>query len=183
MKDEVKMKRVLFGGICFCLLASGCQTMQTPQQRRQVQAREQAIAKNMEERIRRLESRVESSRSENVELAQEVQQLRADMYAVNQKLGQLGASVQSLDERQAREIKGVASTVMKSLESIERQQKQSASRSSSGTRGPGREHTVEPGHTLSAIASAYGSTVSKIKQANNLRSDTIQVGQKLFIPE
>ena len=47
----------------------------------------------------------------------------------------------------------------------------------------GREHIVEAGHTLSAIAIAYGASVKEIKRANNLSSDNIYVGQKLFIPE
>ena len=47
----------------------------------------------------------------------------------------------------------------------------------------GHEHIVESGHTLSAIALAYGSTVKAIKQANKLDSDDIFVGQKLFIPQ
>lgn len=47
----------------------------------------------------------------------------------------------------------------------------------------GREHVVETGHTLSAIALAYGASVDEIKRANNLSNDNIYVGQKLFIPE
>jgi len=42
---------------------------------------------------------------------------------------------------------------------------------------------VEAGHTLSAIAQAYGTSVDAIKKANNLKSDSIYVGQKLFIPQ
>jgi LysM repeat protein len=42
---------------------------------------------------------------------------------------------------------------------------------------------VQSGHTLSAIAQAYSTNVSAIKKANNLKSDNIYVGQKLFIPE
>ncbi|MFL2859806.1 MAG: LysM peptidoglycan-binding domain-containing protein [Pontiellaceae bacterium] len=47
----------------------------------------------------------------------------------------------------------------------------------------GREHVVETGHTLSAIALAYGASVDEIKRVNNLSNDNIYVGQKLFIPE
>ena len=50
-------------------------------------------------------------------------------------------------------------------------------------RGSGYEHVVESGHTLSAIAVAYGSTVKAIQEANQLSSDNIYIGQKLFIPE
>ena len=47
----------------------------------------------------------------------------------------------------------------------------------------GREHVVETGHTLSAIALAYGASIYEIKRVNNLSNDNIYVGQKLFIPE
>lgn len=44
------------------------------------------------------------------------------------------------------------------------------------------EHVVESGQTLSMIAKGFDTTVSKIRQANNLKSDMIRVGQKLIIP-
>lgn len=46
-----------------------------------------------------------------------------------------------------------------------------------------RYYTVKKGDTLSGIAAKYrGVTVSRIKQANNLRSNTIRPGQRLLIP-
>lgn len=47
----------------------------------------------------------------------------------------------------------------------------------------GYEHVVEKGQTLSAIAKAYKTTVDAIKKANNLKGDTVFIGQKLFIPK
>ncbi len=44
------------------------------------------------------------------------------------------------------------------------------------------EHIVESGHTLSSIAAAFGTTVAKIKAANNMKSNMLRVGQKLIIP-
>ncbi len=44
------------------------------------------------------------------------------------------------------------------------------------------EHTVSRGDTLSDLARQYDSSVSAIRQANNLRGDQINVGQKLIIP-
>ena len=56
-----------------------------------------------------------------------------------------------------------------------------AARSPSQT---GIEHVVQPGETLSVIASAYGVKLSVLVQANQLKSaDQIKVGQKLFIPD
>ena len=43
-------------------------------------------------------------------------------------------------------------------------------------------YEVQKGATLSAIATAYGVTVQDIKKANNLKSDVLQIGQKLKIP-
>lgn len=43
-------------------------------------------------------------------------------------------------------------------------------------------YVVAKGDTLSGIAHKSGTTVTALKQANNLSSDTIRVGQKLAIP-
>jgi LysM repeat protein len=88
----------------------------------------------------------------------------------------------ALDARQKKEM----ASLIKEVEALLRKSASSRPRSSgssSANRGPGREHVVESGHTLSAIAEAYGTTVKAIKKANNLKSDSIYVGQKLFIPE
>jgi LysM repeat protein len=42
-------------------------------------------------------------------------------------------------------------------------------------------HTVASGETLSAIARKYGVTVQQIKEDNNLRTDGVNVGQRLTI--
>ena len=44
-------------------------------------------------------------------------------------------------------------------------------------------HTVEKGNTLSTIAKKYNTTVSEIKKLNNLKSDNINLGQKLVVGE
>jgi len=43
-------------------------------------------------------------------------------------------------------------------------------------------HLVRSGDTLSEIARTYGVSVNSIKDANNLRSDVIQIGQRLLVP-
>jgi LysM repeat protein len=47
---------------------------------------------------------------------------------------------------------------------------------------PQRNYTVQSGDTLSRIAQRQGTTVAALRSANNLRNDTIRVGQQLVIP-
>ena len=51
-----------------------------------------------------------------------------------------------------------------------------------GLRQPTSEHTVSRGETLSQIAGRYGTSVSQLKSQNGLRSNTIQIGQRLAVP-
>lgn len=44
------------------------------------------------------------------------------------------------------------------------------------------EHTIARGETLSGIAEQYRISLARLREANNLRSDTIRVGQVLVIP-
>ncbi|MEN7973213.1 MAG: LysM peptidoglycan-binding domain-containing protein [Verrucomicrobiota bacterium] len=172
------MKTKLLLGLSIIVL-SGCETLQTPQQRREATARQQAAARHAEERAYRMQGGLESVEMENARLVQEVQQLRSEVRSCNSQISQLNSKMASLESKQAREMNELIKRVEKLLKKSVASR---PSRSSSG-RGTGREHVVEPGHTLSAIAQAYGTTVKAIKQANNLKSDSIRVGQKLFIPE
>ena len=49
--------------------------------------------------------------------------------------------------------------------------------------GPHQEYTVQSGDTLSLIAQAFNTSVGKIKEMNNLKSDNLRVGQKLNLPK
>lgn len=53
---------------------------------------------------------------------------------------------------------------------------------SSTVKATGNVYTVKKGDSLSVIAHKQGTTVSKIKAANGLKSDNIWVGQKIVIP-
>jgi len=157
---------------------SGCETLQTPQQRQQEAARQQLAARHAEERVYRVQGQVESMEAENARLMQELQQLRQAVQSYNGQIAQLNSRMSSLESKQQQEM----NALIKQVEAL--LNKAVASRPSAPpSRGAGREHIVEAGHTLSTIAQAYGSSIKAIKQANNLKSDTIYVGQKLFIPE
>lgn len=44
-------------------------------------------------------------------------------------------------------------------------------------------YKVKQGDTISAVAQKYGTTVAKLKTANKLQLNTVQVGQTLIVPE
>ena len=173
------MKYIILLSFTSIMLLTGCETLQTPQQRQQAAAREQAAARHAEERVHRVQGQVESVEMENARLIQEMQQLREEVRSFNSKISQLNGQMSSLEAKQAREMQ----ELIKRVEGLLKKSVASRPSSSKPSRGSGREHVVESGHTLSAIADAYGTTIKAIKQANNLSSDKIYVGQKLFIPE
>ena len=58
------------------------------------------------------------------------------------------------------------------------------SNSKSGSKQPAatvKTHTVKKGETLSSISKKYGCSVNDLKKWNNLKSNTVKVGQKLKI--
>ena len=48
--------------------------------------------------------------------------------------------------------------------------------------GPHKEYVVQSGDTLSLISQAFGTTIRKIKEMNNMKGDGLRVGQKRRIP-
>lgn len=57
-----------------------------------------------------------------------------------------------------------------------------AKSSKSKSKSSSARHTVKKGDTLSSIARRYGTSVSKIKAANGLKSDMIRDGRTLVVP-
>nr|WP_242597358.1 LysM peptidoglycan-binding domain-containing protein [Desemzia sp. C1] len=64
---------------------------------------------------------------------------------------------------------------------VKEETKPSAGTPSNNTGSTATQHTVKAGNILSGLAKQYGTTVANLKSVNNLKSDTIYVGQKLVI--
>lgn len=173
----MKVKMVVLSLVSVVVL-SGCQTMQSTNQRT-TQAQNTNITRYVTELERRTNSRLEAMSSENSRLQQQVQQLSAELRSSNSQIAQLSSSLTALEAKYKREMEQLVAEVNNRL----RQVNQTPSGGGGRTQVSGRVHTVESGHTLSTIAQAYGSTVKAIKDANNLKSDVIIVGQKLVIPD
>ncbi|MCF7849796.1 MAG: LysM peptidoglycan-binding domain-containing protein [Kiritimatiellales bacterium] len=177
------MKLRLLLGLGMLSVLSGCETyLYTPQQRTQDSMRMQATSQVMEERMRRVEGRSEAAEMENARLAKEIEQLRADLRTQYASLSKIASSMQTLEQKQARDKQDIINQISGRLETLLKKQA-AAAPPPRASRGSGYEHTVSSGETLSAIAQAYGTTITAIKRVNKLSSDNIRIGQKLFIPE
>lgn len=160
-------------------------------------AQDRSAARYYEELIGNLTNQVKLLQDENAALASKVGELERKTAAVrveNQSLKQELASLRKLIAADAAERDRQLKSLSLQLEKIAKMplpapkaESPRASSSAAAAASPSRparyeEYTVQPGATLSAIARAYGTKVSEIKKANNLKSDFLRAGQKLLIP-
>lgn len=146
-------------------------------------AQQQADYDRMQEDMQRLNEKLGGIQLEQQNLAREIEGLRKapreDLVTKN-RLDTLDRQVQALAAGREADRKQIVSDLSHKVAAIV------GTSSSSGRGGGGAEtgyeHVVESGQTLSTIAAAYKVSVSSIKKANNLKSDIVRVGQKLFIP-
>ena len=138
---------------------------------------------------------------------QDVVALRSELAALRQRVatleGQLAKVPSAISTAVASEHQSIVSDVNKAIaasdaktEKAIRQAVQQAARSGGGSTGGGRasssgptgsgnyyEYVVKSGDSLSAIASAFGSSVSEIMRENNIKdASKIRVDQVLYIP-
>lgn len=81
-------------------------------------------------------------------------------------------------------VSGTSSSSKTSRKSSAKPRSKSVAKSSKSSpkRSSSKSYTVKKNDTLGAIAKRNGTTVSAIKRANGLKSDLIQIDQKLSIP-
>ena len=81
-----------------------------------------------------------------------------------------------------RKMNGLRSDVIKIGQILTVRPQESRPTSGGSPSSQGGIHTVRSGDTLYGLARRYGTSVSQIQQANNLRSTTLRVGQRLQMP-
>ena len=177
------------------LFLAGCETFYqnsryADESRREAVRVEMARQQQLRE-VDMLKAKVESSdlhlqqlytRIDRLEAAQrEAGNTAAETAALRRDIDQLRAERESLKREVVDELRREMAKLL-AAQSAAAAPRGGSSRGSS-SRQSGWEHKVQPGQTLSQIAVEYKVPVARIKEANDLKSDVIRVGQVLFIPD
>lgn len=137
-----------------------------------------AANKTLVEQNRALRKRVETLRARLGTLAEENKRHENSLRELREQLRAERAARETMGERL---VETVSAEVERLLQQVSGDNTGSGGASSSNLPIRG-QYTVQTGDTLSAIATAFDTTVAKLKQANNLSSDIIRTGQVLDIP-
>ncbi|MBI9020386.1 MAG: LysM peptidoglycan-binding domain-containing protein [Verrucomicrobia bacterium] len=165
------MKKTLFTTLIATLLLSGCQT---PYQSRTTQTRQTQDQLIAQEQQRRMAGRLET-------LEMEIGRISRELDGLRRNLDTRCAAIELKSEEDKREL---ITRLTAQLEKLLVKAAPPAAAPVSGGTAYGIEHVVQPGETLSTIATAYGASVKKLIEVNLIKdANRLSVGQKLFIPE
>ena len=193
------MKNFITLTISVILFATGCEHTRRPTYTpvRTTDPNVKAAIKQHDEQIAKLTFQFNQILESNKTLVGHINRLNKEIAGLERKIGLLEQSNTTLTNQLKAEQLARKSDIEKLLKEVAKQiaaalnrrtGTSSTSTSSGSNKGPvGKgefyEYTVQQGATLGAIARAYKVSVSDIKKANNLKSDMIRVGQKLYIPK
>lgn len=163
-------------------LGSGCTTIYG-ETGMEEEARAEMEMVNLKAQVDRLQTRVSEMDEERQELHRRLDALEGSMQTVQRdsqdRIRTLESTMATYDSTRQRDRDAVVDQLSKKMAEMVKPAPGGATRVAEGY-----EHVVQPGETLSAIASAYGVKSSTIIQVNNLKNpDNLRAGQKLFIPE
>lgn len=148
-------------------------------------AQQQADLDRMREDVQRIKEKLNGIELEQQNLERDIGALKGaprEDTVVRNRIDMLERQVQSLASARETDRKQIVSQVASIVGSTGSSGSGRASGRSGGSQ-TGYEHVVEAGQTLDAIAAAYKVSPATIRKANNLKSSSLRVGQKLFIPK
>lgn len=172
------------------LLLAGCNSTQIKQE----QAAQREDIRELQDKIGKLQTDIVSVQSENDDLKSQVANLKEDLQASRETnttyrkdIARLDELIKKLDTAREQDRKIIVDEVSSEIGRLSKKI-QASTPPPAAPEGheiieEGLEHEVSKGETLLAIAKAYGVTMKQIREANNLKSDTLKTGQKLFIPK
>lgn len=160
-----------------------------------MQARHREDLHLLQEQIRMTQGRLEGIEIELQRLAADLDAVRrlattasdSSMRMAQSKLQELEGRIARLDAARESDRQAIVDDLSRRMADVLKRAAPASARAAPVRRSgavSGYEHTVQPNETLSAIAAAYGVSMSVIAQENNITDPAkIRVGQKLFIPE
>jgi LysM repeat protein len=177
--------------LALALASAGCVTLDEGP-KRATQEREDVL--RLEEKINRLNGRLEAIEIEHRQVLLQLDQVRrasatasADQNAaLKTRLDDLDRRIQALDAAREADKQQIAEAITKKLLPYLSQPSATPSRATAPkpSGGTGGEHEVQSGETLSKIAATYGITVSELMAANGIENaNMVRQGQKLVIPK
>ena len=190
----MKKYLIVFPTLAVMTLMTACETMNSRSSNQFASANQDVI--NLQNDVALLKRQMAAIRKNNTEAARQISSLQTQVSYVNEQNQLQNKNIVALNQalkseraqRQAamdKVVETVADQTAKTVNSMTQRTPPPAATNSSGGLQAGAyyKHKVESGQTLSAIARAYKVSVMDIKQANNLKSDIIRVGQVLHIPK
>ena len=106
--------------------------------------------------------------------------IRQELDALKQSIAELRREMQSMRGEIVKDLSGKMVQIQKQMQPAPAPRQAEAKKV---VIGPHQEYVVQSGDTLSLIAQAFGTSVSKIKEMNGLKNDNLRVGQKLNLPK
>ena len=194
----MNLQRIHFRSIscvCFAVLLSGCGTFEGWTGSGSSNASQTSSEYSyLEEQVRVLNAKVAGLEQSNANLQRDLNETQAKLNQLQAAAGgqasatevqQLRAQVQAMEAQREKDKQVILDQVAKEIAGVAATKRARATTepTAAATNDVGYEHIVKQGQTLTDIARAYGVTIAAIKKANNLNSDMLHIGQKLFIPK
>jgi LysM repeat protein len=193
----MKIEKIIYFAVVSCALSAFAQSdARTAYQQRQAVQEVMRLSSQFDQLHSGMESL--SARMDRLENSNSAGDVRAEISALRSELNSIKRRQDAMRGEIVAEIsKKMADLIAKSRPAPQpaaptttsrgrsKQQSRNSdadSGAAGGPTGPYFEHTVEPGETLSYIAKECKTTIKKIKQYNNMKSDTLRVGQIIKIP-
>ena len=169
MKKSLTMAVALAATMAFAQGKDDFMRQQAMAEVQRVSGQIDVLQNNFDDLARRV-SKLESGGGETRALRQEIDSLRSTVAELRRQMeSQRGEIVKDISGRIAKMQPPPApekKTVKKKV-----------------VTGPHYEYTVQSGDSLFIIAKAFNTSVSKIREMNNLKSDSLRVGQKINVPK
>ena len=175
MREMLKMKMTVAAMAAFCAAGAFAQSGRDSFVQQQAYAAMQRITGQidvLQSNLDDLSARV--AKLERANASSETEALRSRIASLESAVASLR---KELAEQRGEIVKDLSARLAKMPQPA--QQPKSAEASSSGAY---REYVVTSGDNLWLIAKAFNTSVQKIREMNNLKSDSLKIGQKIKLP-